>query len=262
MSLLAEERKNVILEIINANGKVKVNALVKKFNVSSETIRRDLDALEDENKLKKVYGGAIKISSAGVEPPYIKRFSKNELEKQLIGKKAADLVEDRDTIIIDVGSTAFNMVPFICEKKEITVITNSIPAMNLLIESKNNNRFHGKIIFIGGEINAEQMTVSGPISEKVMENLYVDKAFIAVGGMTLIQGITSYNTLEASLSERIIKKAKQVFVMADSSKIGAINLYKVSEIDVVDGIISDIDVPKEWKKILKEKNIHWITASK
>ncbi|WP_026881155.1 DeoR/GlpR family DNA-binding transcription regulator [Clostridium akagii] len=258
MSLLSEERKIIIIELLDSHGKVKVNDLVKQFGVSSETIRRDLEALEIDEKLKKVYGGAIKISSSGVEPPYLQRFTKHENEKEKIGKLAADFVEDNDVIALDVGSTTLKMVPWICRKNNITVVTNSVPALNELIEKKNKQHFNGNIIFLGGEINSQQMTVSGPIAEDMLKNLYVDKAFVAAGGLTIVQGITSYDELEASLSRRIMSKSKEIMVLVDNSKIGVINLYKVADIDNADVIICDSELPEQWKEDMKIKNIVWV----
>lgn len=258
MSLLSEERKRIVIELLNSHGKVKVNDLVERFGVSSETIRRDLEALELNKKLKKVYGGAIKISSAGVEPPYTQRFTNHENEKNIIGKLAASFVEDNDVIAIDVGSTTLKMIPWICSKNNITVVTNSVPALNALIEKKNKKHFIGNIIFLGGEINSQQMTVSGPLAESMLENLYVDKAFVAAGGLTIVQGITSYDELEASSSRKIMSKSKEIMVLVDNFKVGVINLYKVADIDQVDVIICDSDVPEQWKQSLKIKNVVWV----
>lgn len=259
MSLLSVERKRIVLELLKNHGEVKVNDLVKKFGVSSETIRRDLEALSADKKLKKVYGGAVSISPTEIEPPYLQRFSKHEKEKQLIGKLAADFVKDNDVIALDVGSTTLKMIPYICAKNNVTVITNSVPALNALIEKKNNKVFNGNIIFLGGEINSKQMTVSGPLSEKILENLYLDKAFISPGGLTTSQGITSYDCLEASLSRKIMSKSKKVIILADNSKIGVSNLYKISDIDEADFIVCDSAAPSKWLDDLERKNVIWIT---
>lgn len=259
MSLLAEERKEIILGILNDNGKVRVNELMERFGVSSETVRRDLEALDMEKRLKKVYGGATKISSLGLEPPYLNRSSKHEKQKELIGRIAAQFVEDNDVIAIDVGTTTLNMIPYLCTKNNVTVVTNSVPIMNTLIEKQNNKSFNGYIIFIGGEINSKQMTVSGPVAENVMKDFYVDKAFIAAGGISISQGITTYDSREANLSRLIMSKAKQTMVLVDSSKIGVINLYKVEDIFKTNVIICDCDAPEGWKSELERKNIIWMS---
>lgn len=262
MSLIAEERKEIILKLLDSSGKVKVNELVERFSVSSETVRRDLEGLALEKKLKKVYGGATKISASGIEPPYLNRFSKNSEQKELIGKIAAEFVEDNDVIAIDVGTTVLHMIPHICSKNNITVVTNSVPAINALIEKKNNDKFNGYILFIGGEINAKQMTVSGPISESMMKDLHVDKAFIAAGGITVSHGITNYDAREASLTKMLINNAKESMVLVDSTKVGVINLYKVADIFDTDVVICDNDVPEQWMEELRRKNVEWISKQK
>lgn len=260
MSLNGEERRKVILELLDTFGKVSAKDLPERFGVTGETIRRDLDALEQENKLKKVYGGAIKVSWPDMEPPYLQRAARYQQEKSLIGRKAAEFVEDNDVILIDVGTTTLQTISHLGKRSNITIVTDSVPALTLLIEMKNNKLYDGHIFFIGGEVNAQQMTVSGPFSEKCMDELFVNKAFIATCGISLNNGLTSYDSQEASLSRKLISRAKQTFVLADSSKIGTTNLYKLADLSSIDAIISDACAPSEWKEELEKRNVTWITA--
>lgn len=260
MSLNGEERRKIILDLLSSSGKVNARHLSEKLEVSSETVRRDLDILEQEKKLKKVYGGAIKAFWSGAEPPFLQRAVRFENEKRRVGNKAGEYVEDNDVILIDVGTTTLQMLHSLCGKKDITVVTNSIPALTMLVDFKNSDRFSGHILFIGGEINAEQMTVSGPISEWVTDQLYVNKAFIATCGISLDCGLTSYDAREASLSRKLISKARQTFILADSSKIGVTNLYKFADLSEIDAVICDCDAPSEWKEGLRKKNVAWISA--
>lgn len=260
MSLNGEERRKVILDLLDACGKVNTKDLPERFSVSGETIRRDLDVLEQEKKLKKVYGGAIKVPWLDVEPPYLQRAARYQYEKSLIGQKAAEYVEDNDVILIDVGTTALQIIHFLDRKSNITIVTDSIPALTMLTEMKNSKTFDGHIFFIGGEVNTQQMTVSGRVSEKIMDELFVNKAFIATCGISLENGLTSYDSREASLSRKLIARARQTFVMADSSKIGITNLYKLADLSAVDAIICDTCAPHEWEEELDMKNVTWVVA--
>ena len=153
MSLVGEERKGIILEQLNSEGQVKTVDLVKRLNVSSETIRRYLEELEAESRLKRVYGGAVKINIGGEEPSYLKREVLYAEEKRNIGKAAAALVEDNDVIFIDDGTTPLQLIYFLMNKSNLTVLTMSMPALHLLMEYKNKDLFSGDIYLIGGKVN-------------------------------------------------------------------------------------------------------------
>ena len=153
MLILPEERKNEILNELKRIGKVKVIDLAKQFNVSEETIRRDLTQLEENGLLKKVYGGAIKTTFQSGEPPFTQRTTVNQEEKIQIGKKAAELISDGDVIVIDVGTTTLEFAHSIQNKKNITILTNSIPVSAVLTESLNQQKFTGQILLLGGQID-------------------------------------------------------------------------------------------------------------
>jgi DeoR/GlpR family transcriptional regulator of sugar metabolism len=259
VSLIGEERKRKILELLNEKGKVKVRELAELFNVSTESVRRYLDELNSENKLKKVYGGAVKTNGA-VEPPHLERININAEAKQKIGKLAADFVEDNDVIVIDEGSTPLTMIEYLWDKKNITIMTSSIPALTILIDYKKKQLFTGRVIFIGGEVNAEHLRVSGFIAEKIMEDFYVNKAFISVDGITIDHGITSFDPDKALLVRKFIQHAEQTIVLADHSKIGNRSYVKIGNLEDVDMVICDQQAPSEWEMGIRAKGIEWISS--
>ncbi|MDT8715987.1 DeoR/GlpR transcriptional regulator [Clostridium sp. 19966] len=260
MSLVGEERKKYILHVLDTKGKVKVNSLAEELKVSTETIRRHLEELEKENKLKKVYGGAVKISFEKEEPPYYERSIRYLEEKRKIGQKAAELIYDNEVIAIDVGTTTLQIIKHLAGKKNLTILTNSIAVLTELVDYINKGIFTGKILFIGGEINTKQLSVSGSISEKFMENFYIDKAFIAIGGISIDYGITGYEPNECMLSKKIIENVKQVIVLSDHSKIGVRNYFQIAKLDDIDVIVCDEAYPIEWEEKLNYKDVKWITA--
>lgn len=260
LTVFFDERKNLILHELENYGKVSVKQLAKKFDVTTETIRRDLDALEVEYKLKRIHGGAIKISFDKHEPSHNQKRDVYREEKQRIGQKAASLVNDNDVIAIDAGTTTCEILYYIRDKRNLTILLNTVAGLNILIDLKNKGVFDGKIIFLGGEINSDQLSCSGPISENLLNNFYVDKAFIGVGGVSLQNGLTSYEINEANLSKKIMENAKEVIVVADHSKIGVRNFYKIADIENVNVIISDEEAPNEWSNSLNEYEIDWIKA--
>ncbi len=258
MSVLAEERKRIILEELNRNGKVKVEPLAKQFQVSNETIRRDLDGLEQQGMLKRVYGGAVKESYSNGEPPYVQRQSLNQKAKQAIGRRAAALLKDGDTIVIDTGTTVLELARSIQGVKQLTVLTTSIPVASMLIDSLNQGMFSGKVILLGGEINSEQQSISGPLCEKMLQTFYVDKAFVSIGGISLATGISDYDINESMVSRIMTEVAKEVVVLADRSKIGVQAFCKIVSLDAVDVIISDQEPPSSWQAELEERGITWM----
>lgn len=260
MSLLAEERKRIILEELNRDGKVKVVSLAERFLVSEETIRRDLDALERSGKLKRVYGGAVRKSYQEGEPPYQLRQSLNREAKWAIGRRAAGCLQDGDTVIIDTGTTVMELARAIQGLQRLTIITNSLPVAAVLTESLNQQLFSGNVILLGGEVNPEQQSVSGPLCIRMLERFHVDKAFISVGGISLAYGISDYDLNESIMSQVMIAAAKEVIVLCDQSKIGVKAFYQIAPIAAVDVVISELAAPGSWENELNGKGISWITA--
>lgn len=187
MSLIGEKRKQFILNQLNAKGHVKTFELVAELGVSSETVRRYLEELESENRLKRKYGGAIKINLGAEEPSYLKREVLHAEEKRRIGQAAAALVEDNDIIFIDDGTTPLQMIAYLTNKTHLTVLTMSMPALHALVEYQNKGLFTGDIYFIGGKVNVKHSRVSGSIAEKMASLFHVDKAFVSIDGIVWIK---------------------------------------------------------------------------
>ncbi|GGI44425.1 DeoR family transcriptional regulator [Paenibacillus marchantiophytorum] len=261
MSLIGEERKDYILNQLNLEGKVKTNDLVDTLNVSSETIRRYLEELEEENKLKRVYGGAVKINLSREEPSHLKREVLHAEAKRKIGRAAATLVEDNDVIFIDDGTTTLHMIDYLLNKKNLTVLTISIPVLYLLIDYKNKELFSGEIYFLGGKVNAVHSRVAGSLAEQMVEHFYADKAFLSVDGMMLDRGITGFDESKGRMTQQFMRHAKQNIALSDQSKFGSVQFYKIADLKVLDIIVSDVPAPKEWEAHLADKNVTWITAN-
>ncbi|MGG0940087.1 DeoR/GlpR family DNA-binding transcription regulator [Brevibacillus centrosporus] len=260
MSLFGEERKQIILQLVNANGKVRTNDLVEKLQVSSESIRRYLEELESVKKLKRVYGGAVKLNLDRTEPSHMSREVLRAEEKKRIGRAAADLVQDNDTIVIDEGTTPLQMITFLSTKKDLTILTSSITALNMLIEYQNGGLLSAEIYFLGGKVNAKHHRVGGSFAEQTMKGFFVDKAFLSVDGLLIHKGITCYDPERAVLAKRFIENANESIILADHSKIGISTLSKVAELKEIDIVISDTKAPADWSKELQAHNVTWLVA--
>lgn len=244
MSLLSEERKVKIIELVEDEGKVKVNRLAKDFNVSTETIRRDLEELETKKKLKKVYGGAVKVKYQLNELSMFEREILNIEEKKRIGMRAASFINDGEIIFIDEGSTTLQMIPSLKNVSDVTIITNSFPLTIKLMEYDSKQQFKGNIIFLGGHINSKHFRSSGSLTEKMAKEFYVDKAFIAIDGIHPDSGITSFDLDKSLLSKIFISNARETFALVDHSKLGVKANYQIELLKHIDYIVSDVPIPE------------------
>lgn len=261
MSLIGEERKRKIIGILDIQEKVTVRYLSEQLQVTTETVRKYLEELEAEKKLKKVYGGAIRTPEEFEEPSYLKREILHYEEKQRIGKAAAEFVQDNDVIALDEGSTVLQMIRHLVHKRNLTVCTNSFPVAALISEYANRQPFFGKVIFLGGTVSLKHMRVTGPLSEQMMSSFYVDKAFISVDGISLMHGLTSLDADRGTLSIRMKEQAKQAYVLADHSKFEARGMYRMAELDASLAIVSDREAPEDWRAALSARGVEWVAAA-
>jgi DeoR/GlpR family transcriptional regulator of sugar metabolism len=260
MSVFPEERKNEILKELNIMGKVKVMELVDQFNVSEETIRRDLMILEEKRLLKRVYGGAIKTVFEFEEPPFTQRTTVNQEAKVKVGKKAVELISNGDVIAIDVGTTMLEFSKCIENKKDITILTNSLPVSSVLTEKLNQNKFTGQILLLGGQIDPKHQSISGSLTEQMLSQFNIDKAFISAGGVSIQSGVSNYHLHETLVSRKMVEVSKQVILLTDYSKIGVETFSKVCPLEKVDVIVSEQPFPEEWRNHSKLEEINWNLA--
>lgn len=260
MSLSSFERKQYILNLINLEGKVRSDELVEKLQVSFETVRRTMEELEKEQKLKRVYGGAVKITLDRTEPEYEKREFMFVQEKRRIGREAAALVQDNDVIMIDDGTTTLQLIHYLMGKKNVTVITHGFPALRLLRDYKHRGLFEGDIIFLGGAYDEKNDRVSGVLAERMLDCFHVNKSFISIDGIQLRKGITGFHAERGNLVRKVMEHSEQSIIMTDSSKIGVVTLYKIADLREVDIVISDVAAPAEWVDELNESDTAWIHA--
>ncbi|MDR0270806.1 DeoR/GlpR family DNA-binding transcription regulator [Paenibacillus sp.] len=257
MSLTYEERRRTILARLSTEGKVQVHDLAGLFNVSTETIRRDLDRLEKEGRLRKVYGGAVQTRSERIEPTFIKRSQMHQHEKQAIGKTAASLVKEGETVLLDNGTTTIEIMRELMERSDVTVITNSLPILLCALEG-----FKGKIIFAGGEVNMGCQASTGAIAHQLLDQFKVNKAFISAGGISLADGITEYNLEEALLSRKMMQRAEESILVADHSKFGVTTFTQIAPIEQISMIVTDPGCSQEWIEALNKLDVEVLISGK
>jgi len=253
--MFIEERHQKIIEIIESKSRVTVKELVEQFQLNEMTIRRDLLELEKSGLLQRVHGGAICVRGRSYEPPFIKRSLDKQNEKEKIGVKAAELINDGDSIALDVGSTTIEIANNLKGKTNLTILTPSVRIANILADNPNI-----RIICTGGILRPSEHSLIGDLAISAINNFYVDKLFLGMGGVDFEAGLTEYNLDDSQVKKALIQKAKEVILVTDSSKFNKVAFTFVAPIKAVSRIVTDSKIDNETARRLKEVNIEVIIA--
>jgi len=253
--MLVGERRLKIIDLLEEKGNVVVSELSSLLSVTEETIRRDLEGLEEEGLLKRTYGGAIPINKISLELPFKTRKIEHKEEKKAIGKVAAELIEDGDALMFDASTTALEIVKQIGTKKRLTVIANSLAVILELID-----RSHITLISTGGVFHSRSFSYAGPLAEKGVRNYHVDKLFLGAKGIAIAGPTDSYEA-EAHLKKTMVESAKETILVVDSSKFNEIALVSIIPLEVINKVITDEGIPSEYKKLFADQGTEVIIAS-
>lgn len=249
-NIFAEERKHLIVELINKQVKATVAELCNNFSVSPATIRNDLRELEVAGLLKRTHGGAISNKKANFELNSYEKEVENIHKKMAICKAALEYVQDGDTIAIDTGSTTFEFAKMLPAKKNITVVTNDLQIASYL--EKNSDV---TIILTGGVVRRNFHSIIGPIALSSMEGLTVDRCFLAANGVSISRGITTPNMEQAQIKQKLVSFSDEVILLVDSSKMGKASFVKFAEFKNVDLMITDDEAPEDILEELKKLGV-------
>jgi DeoR family fructose operon transcriptional repressor len=252
--MLGEERREYILNIINRAGSISAIDVAKTLKVSETTIRRDLNRMASKGLARRTHGGAIKMVSVGQEMKFDVQKEKNIDEKKRIALAACSLIGDEEVILIEAGTTGYQLALNITSRKNLTVITNSCD-IALLLEKTNPDY---KIILSGGVLNNDTHSLIGPIADNAFRNIFVDKAFIGISGIDLEKGITAADFIEAQTKKYILNCAKQIIALCDYSKIGHVSMNFVAPVKKINVFISDMEADNEFTEKLQEMEIETI----
>lgn len=244
------ERRDSIIKLIQKNGKVRVDSLSENFNVSTVTIRNDLDFLEKKGILHRTHGGALIRKNVYEDPSLEEKQQLYKEEKQRIGEKAIEMIKDGDSILLDSGTTAMEVALRLENKKNLTVMTNAINLSLKLGEFDNIN-----VMLTGGLLRKESFSLVGPESEATINNYYFDKLFLGVDGLDIKFGLTTPNPMEAQLNRIMVERSQQVIAITDSSKFGRHSFSYICNVDVISTLITDKKISSEFEKELLRRNI-------
>lgn len=253
--MLILERQNKVLQYVQKKRVATVGELADFFKVHEATIRRDLSTLEEKKKLRRTHGGVIVENEVDSEPAFLERKSEQLEEKKRIGKKAAQFIEDGDNIILDSGTTTLQIVDELINKKNITVITNDINISAKLSFTKDI-----KVIVTGGILFPDSYMLNGMFTDEVLNSLHVHKAFIGTPAFHHDLGLTHYTEQFVSAKKAMIRSAKDVFIVADHTKIDKVSIHKVAHIKEIDVLITSENLDDKQKELLNELKMDVIFA--
>lgn len=253
--MLPQQRREKILDLIREDGHAKVLQLSKIFKVTEVTIRQDLEKLEKDGVIEREHGGAY-LKNIGLNVKNIVLQNQEHLsEKAAIARKALEYINDGDTIILDSGSTTTEIAKLITGFKNLTVITNSLNiALTLGVDTDIN------LVVTGGEFKAPTLSLTGQKAADFFEGLHVDKLFLATAGITLKSGLTYPSISDIVVKRAMIESANEVYLVADSGKIGKSSFASLGALSLIDFLITDSKISKEDISMLKRNDIKMVIA--
>jgi DeoR/GlpR family transcriptional regulator of sugar metabolism len=245
--MLAQQRQERILEAVRAHGGARVSELVTVLGVSEMTVRRDIATLAGRGLVTRVHGGATALDGRSTdEPGFLAKSAMALVEKAAIARAAADLVQPGDSVALSAGTTTYAVAEALLGVPDLTVVTNSLPAARLLHESAREDH---AVVLTGG-VRTPSDALVGPVAVGALRGLHVDWLFLGVHGIDEQAGLTTPNLVECETDRALMACARQVVVVADSSKWRVVGLSSIAALDEVDVLIVDSGMPEQGRREL------------
>ncbi len=255
--MTTHHRRQLIVDLLRNSPGIKVTELAQSLSVSEGTIRNDLNALAQEGRIKRVRGGAVLVGDETIahDSSFWKRYEKNSAAKTIIARKAAELVMDNDSILLDASSTVYYLAREITNRNRLRVVTNGIEVAQILAKNPSNT-----VILIGGIVDSNASSVTGLLSEQIIKELRVQKAFVSCSGFSLERGMTEVHIEEAQLKRKAIQTAQEVIGLVDSSKIGKEDLTSFAQIHQISYLFTDAGIDPEWVRRIELAGIKLVVC--
>lgn len=253
--MLAAERRNEILTQLRQEGRVIVADLSKKYDVTEETIRRDLEKIEQDGFAERTYGGAVLKENSKDELPFLVRKRANVEAKKRIAARIGGMIEDGDRIMLDASTTALFVAKQIRQKKDITVITNSI---EILLELSDVEGW--RVMSTGGTLRPEALSLLGYQAERMVSEFYVDKAIISCKGIDFHKGISDFNERESGLKKQMLSSASTRILAVDGNKFGKVSFTKILDFAELDMIVTDYELDEAWLEKLEDCKVEVVAV--
>lgn len=253
--LLAEQRRIKILELLEEEGSARVSYLSKTFEVTEPTIRQDLEKLEAEGYIVREHGGAFLKSVPQQVGSLSLQHQENIDKKSRIGKKAVEFIQDWDSIILDSGSTVTEVAKNLTEKQHLKIITN---ALNIALLLGSHPFF--EVHVTGGEFKAPTLSLTGEKAAGFFRQLHVDKLFLASAGISWKAGLTYPGLSDLPVKKAMIESASEVYLVADSTKIGNAAFASLGGLELIHYFITDDGITEGDKRMFESKGVRVIIA--
>jgi DeoR/GlpR family transcriptional regulator of sugar metabolism len=249
------ERQKQILSLLSKQGRLSVSEIVEQFSISEATARRDLETLASQGKAQRVHGGVIAAEQAPPELPILLREGEQADEKSSIGRAAAELIADGETIFLGSGTTVLEAAKHLRDRKNLTVITNSLPVLNALAGLKDIT-----VVSLGGQLRDSELSFIGHITEQALAEVRVDKVVIGTRGISLEHGLTN-DYLQETLTDRaILKIGREVIVLADHTKVNRVSTVLLAPLNAMQTFVTDSSADKKFVQTLKKNGINVIVT--
>jgi len=256
--MLARERQNIILEMLEKNnGTIKMTEITAAFNVSNETARRDLETLQDKNLVKRIYGGAILVdrSISSFRGGHVQSDDQGHAEREAIGKAAAALVQEGETVILSSGTTVMQVAHALKQRlRNLTVLTNSLMTLNEVSDSSFD------VYVLGGKLDLNERNICGDAAVQTVRSVFADTLILGCGGVTVQYGVSDYSLNDQLLREEMVNHAARVILVAQSDKFGR-NAFSLNiPLEKIHTVVTDTNLPVESQNILQSMGIRLILA--
>ena len=247
-------RRQSLLDLLRKQPGMRVPELALALDVSEGTIRNDLTALEQQGLLRRVHGGAVLSQQDQFQnSSFIKRYQQNADAKLAIAQAAANLVVDGDSILLDASTTAYYFAQALSDRRRLRVMTNGFEAARELAQNTTNT-----VILIGGIVNTESSSVTGLLSEHIIEEIHIQKAFLSCSGFSLDIGMTEVHLAEAQLKRKVIESSQELFALVDSTKFGKEDLTSFARPEKIRRLFTDQHLSPEWAERLNRAGIDFM----
>jgi DeoR family transcriptional regulator, aga operon transcriptional repressor len=252
-SMLIDERRRHILARIQSHGRVIVHELARALDISEITIRKDLDYLQSKGLVQRTHGGALPVRNGALfDPSLQEKESQHSQEKQRIAAAAAKMVQEGQCVMLDSGTTTTAIAHALRRFTRLTVITNAINIAADLTGTE------FEVIVVGGALRKNSWSLVGPLAEDVLEEMHADILFLGVDGFDAEAGLTTPNVLESRVNRSMVRAARRVVVVCDSTKFGRRSLSRIIPATQVHCVITDRGIPEKTAEVLRGEGIELV----
>lgn len=253
--MYAEERRQAIAELARREGRVEGTALASRFDVTPETVRRDLTDLEHRGVVRRVHGGAIPVERFRAEPAVAEKSAQMAEEKVRIARAALELLPAGGTVLLDAGTTTGALADVFPVDRQLTVVTNDLPIATRLSTQRN-----VELVFVGGRVRRTTLASVGPSALRLLADLSVDVSFVAANGVSVDRGLSTRDPDEAAVKQAIVTAGRQVVLLADHGKVAQEEFVRFAEVTDVDVFVTDTGLSPQQAGRIREVGVQVVCA--